>query len=146
MSKLPTQAWNKAKTSKNGSFHAWKYSWRTQRRCVGIFFVCEADGRGGGGERSYFRVLTTCKARVLRESYRRICVLIMSITSKTIDQRFWEGTKNIAVQGGTVSHDNISEIRKFIGLCRFSDIVCGFLFLLNNFPLQSFEYAPYSCV
>ena len=31
-------------------------------------------------------------------------------------------------------------------LCRFSDIVCGFLFLLNNFPLQSLEYATYSSV
>ena len=30
--------------------------------------------------------------------------------------------------------------------CRFSDIVCGFLFLLNNFPLQSLEYATYSSV
>ena len=31
-------------------------------------------------------------------------------------------------------------------LCRFSEIVCGFPFLLNNFPLQSLEYATYSSV
>ena len=54
--------------------------------------------------------------------------------------------KNMAAQGGTVSHDCILVIRKFGVLCRFSDIVCGFLFLLNNFPLQSLEYATYSCV
>ena len=52
--------------------------------------------------------------------------------------------KNMAVEGGTVSHYYILVIRKFIDLCRFSDIVCGFLFLLNNFPLQSLEYATYS--
>ena len=52
----------------------------------------------------------------------------------------------MAAQGGTVSHDCILVIRKFGVLCRFSDIVCGFLFLLNNFPLQSLEYATYSCV
>ena len=27
----------------------------------------------------------------------------------------------------------------------FPDIVCDLLFLLNNFPLQSLEYATYSC-
>ena len=52
----------------------------------------------------------------------------------------------MAVEGGTVSHYYILVIRKFIDLCRFSDIVCGFLFLLNNFPLQSLEYATYSSV
>ena len=31
-------------------------------------------------------------------------------------------------------------------LCRFPDIVYGLLFLLNNFPLQSLEYATYSCI
>ena len=52
----------------------------------------------------------------------------------------------MAAQGGTISYDCILIIRKFGVLCRFSDIVCGFLFLLNNFPLQSLEYATYSCV
>ena len=52
----------------------------------------------------------------------------------------------MAAQGGTISYDCILVIRKFGVLCRFSDIVCGFLFLLNNFPLQSLEYATYSCV
>ena len=46
--------------------------------------------------------------------------------------------KNMPVEGGTVSHYYILLIRKFIDLCRFSDIVCGFLFLLNNFPRHSF--------
>ena len=54
--------------------------------------------------------------------------------------------KNMAIEGGTVSQYYILVIRKFIDLCRFSDIVCGFLFLLNNFPLQSLEYATYSSV
>ena len=49
-------------------------------------------------------------------------------------------------QGGTVSHYYILVNRKFFGFCRFSDIACSFLFLLNNFPLQSLEYATYSCV
>ena len=33
---------------------------------------------------------------------------------KTIDQRFSEGTKNMAAQGRTVSHNYILVIRKFI--------------------------------
>ena len=51
----------------------------------------------------------------------------------------------MAAQGRTVSHYYILVIRIFLILCRFSDIVSGFLFLLNNFPLQSLEYATYSC-
>ena len=45
--------------------------------------------------------------------------------------------KNIAAEGGTVTHCYILVIRK----CRFSDILCGLLFLLNNSPLQSLECA-----
>ena len=47
----------------------------------------------------------------------------------------------MAIQGGTVSHYHILVIHNFFLLCRFSNMVCGFLFLLNNFPLQSLEYA-----
>ena len=54
--------------------------------------------------------------------------------------------KNMAVEGGTVSHYYILVIRKFIDLCGFSGIVCSFLFPLNNFPLQSLEYATNSSV
>ena len=52
----------------------------------------------------------------------------------------------MAVEGGTVSRYYILVIRKFIDFCRFSGIVCSFLFLLNNFPLQSLEYATNSSV
>ena len=51
----------------------------------------------------------------------------------------------MAVEGGTVSQYYILVIRKFIDLMSLY-IVCGFLFLLNNFPLQSLEYATYSSV
>ena len=132
-----TEAWNKAKTSENSSFHAWKYSWRTQRRCAGIFFGWEGDG-GGGEATSVFSQLAKRSARVLRESYRRICVLIMRITSKTIDQRFWEGTKNIAVQGGTVSHDNISVICKFIDFMSLFRHSVWFSFSVKQFPSAEF--------
>ena len=37
----------------------------------------------------------------------------------------------MAVEGGSVSHYFILVIRKFIGLCRFLDIVCGFLSFYN---------------
>ena len=50
----------------------------------------------------------------------------------------------MAVEDGTAFHYYILVIRKFIDFRRFSDIVCGFLFLLNNLPLQSLEYATYS--
>ena len=54
----------------------------------------------------------------------------------------------MAVERGTVSHYYILVIRKFnlLILCRFSDMMGGFLFLLNNFPLQSLEYETYSSV
>ena len=49
--------------------------------------------------------------------------------------------ENMAIQGGPVSHYYILVIHNFFLLCRFSNMVCGFLFLLNNFPLHSLEYA-----
>ena len=54
----------------------------------GFFSVGREMGGGGGEATSVFSQLAKRSARVLRESYRRICVLIMRITSKTIDQRF----------------------------------------------------------
>ena len=56
--------------------------------------------------------------------------------------------KTMAVEGGTVSHYYILlfKFANLLILCRFSDIVCGFPSLLNNFPLQSLEYATYSFV
>ena len=56
--------------------------------------------------------------------------LAKRITSKTKDQRFLGRNKIMAVENGTI-------------LCRFPDIVCGLLFLLNNFPSQSLECAAY---
>ena len=56
--------------------------------------------------------------------------------------------KTMAVQGGTVSYYYAFVISKFIdfmSLFRHGVCVCVF-FLLNNFPLQSLEYATYSCV
>ena len=47
---------------------------------------------------------------------------------------------------GTVSHYYNLEIANLLILCRCTDKVCGFLFLLNNFPQQSLEYATYSSV
>ena len=48
---------------------------------------------------------------------------------KNKDQRYWEGiNKNMAVQGGIVSHYFILVIRKFIDFMSLSDIVRGFLF------------------
>ena len=52
----------------------------------------------------------------------------------------------MAVEGGIVSHYYILVIRKFIDFLSLFDMVCGFRFLLNNFPLKSLEYATYSSV
>ena len=49
----------------------------------------------------------------------------------------------MAVEGGTLSRCYILVIRKFIDFMSLF-IVCGFLFLLKNFPLQSLEYATCS--
>ena len=46
----------------------------------------------------------------------------------------------MTVQGRTVSHYYILVIRKFIDfMSLFRQYICGFLFLLNNFPLRSLE-------
>ena len=72
----------------------------------------------------------------------QICVLmIMRITSKTKDQWFWEGTKHAVQRRDCFS---VFYLGNLLILCCFLDIVCSFLFLLNNFPLQSLEYATYS--
>ena len=36
------------------------------------------------------------------------------------------------------------QLANLLILCRFPDIVCGFLFLVNDFPPRSLEYATYS--
>ena len=46
-------------------------------------------------------------------SSKRICVLIMRITSKTIDQRFWKGTTTQRSKAGLFLHYYILVIRKF---------------------------------
>ena len=54
--------------------------------------------------------------------------------------------KKMAVEGGTISHYYIWYFANLLILSRFSGIVCGFRFLLNNFLRQSLEYATYSSV
>ena len=51
----------------------------------------------------------------------------------------------MADQAGTVSHYYILVIRNFFGFMSLFRHSVWFLFLLNNFPLQSLEYAIYSC-
>ena len=81
-------------------------------------------------------------------TWQQICVLIMRITSKPKDQWFWEGTKHAVRRRDCFA---VFYLGNLLILCRFLDIVCGFLFLLNNFPLQSLEikyatYSNYNCV
>ena len=78
------------------------------------------------------------------KSCQWICVLIMHIMSNTIDQRSWEGTKTWRSKVGLFLTIKFWQFANLWILFRFSDIVCGFLFLLSNFPLQSLEYATYS--
>ena len=108
--------------------------------------------------------------------YQRICVLIMRITSKTIlgillmnswDTQIYFFSNYYNFQSVYFEQINVLEKKQKHGgrrrdcfsllyfgnsqfycqiLCRFSDIVCGFPFLLNNFPLQSLEYVTYSSV
>ena len=81
-------------------------------------------------------------------SCQRTCVLIMRITSKIIDQRFWEGTKNMTVQGRTVSHYYILVIRKFIDFMSLFRHSVWFSFSVKQFPSAEFGiwFATYSCV
>ena len=68
------------------------------------------------------------------------------VFQKTIDQRPWEETRTWRLKAGLFLTIILWKFAHLLILCRFSDIVCGFLFLLNNFPLQSLEYATYRSV
>ena len=65
----------------------------------------------GGGGGSYFPYILLNESKRYSQrlqsdhqgSCQRICVLIMRITPKTKDQRFLRRSKNMAVEGGTVS-------------------------------------------
>ena len=57
-------------------------------------------------------------------------------------QRFWERKKKTRGSKAGRSRYFILATRKIFILCRFSD--SGFLFLLNNFRVQSLEYTAYS--
>ena len=100
--------------------------------------VLNGGGGGGGGLlpiHSLNRKLTTCKA-IGKGLPADLCSDHAHYV--TIDRN-----KNMAVEGWTVSHYYILVIREFIdfmSLFRHGQ-VCSFLFLLNNFPLQSLEYA-----
>ena len=84
--------------------------------------------RGGGGGGSYFPYILLNESKRYSQRLQRdhhgscqpICVLIMRITPKTKDQRFLRRSKNMAVEGGTVSQYCIYWFYQ----CRFS--VCGF--------------------
>ena len=86
-----------------------------------------------------FSQLAQRSARVLPADWRPDYAHYVKKHRLTVLRR----NKNIAAHGGTVPHYCIFVVRKF---CRFSDIVCRFLFLLKNFLLQSLEYATYGCV
>ena len=110
--------------------------------------IC-SGGEGGGGRycsynllneiQTMFSRLAQRSARVLPADWRPDYAHYVKKHRLTVLRR----NKNIAAHGGTVPHYCIFVVRKF---CRFSDIVCRFLFLLKNFPLQSLEYATYGCV
>ena len=114
--------------------------------------ICPRHRPGGGSYFPYILILMKskrCSHNLQSDqqgSCQRICVLIMRITSKIHRSTVLRENKNMAVEGGTVSHYYILVIRKFIDLMSLFRHICGFLFLLNNFPLQSLIYATYSSV
>ena len=55
-----------------------------------------------------------------------------------------EGTKSSRWKAGLFLPILFWKFANLLILCRFSDILCGFLFLLNNFFLQNLKYATYS--
>ena len=115
-------------------------------------FIFHIPGGGGGKlllihslQWNPNNVLTTCK-EISKGSCQQICVLITHIKSKTIDQRSWEETKTWWSKAGLfftiIYFGNWQIYWLFVALQTW----CGFLFLLNNFPLQSLEYATHSSI
>ena len=112
-------------------------------------------GGGGGWEGGYFPYILLNEIQTMFSQLAKQSAKVLPVDLYTDHAHYGKihrstvlrRNENMAVEGGTVSHYYILVIRKFIVLCRFSDIVCSFLFLLNNFPLQSWDMqhiAPYS--
>ena len=71
-------------------------------------------------------------------SCQRICVLIMRITSKSIDKRSQEETKKMTVEGGTVSHFYILVNREFVDFMSLLRHSVWFSFSVKQFPSAEF--------
>ena len=72
-------------------------------------------------------------------SCQRISVLIMRITSKIHRSTVLRRNKNMAVEGGTVSHYYILVISKFIDLMSLFRHSVWFSFSVKQFPSAEFD-------
>ena len=71
---------------------------------------------------------------------QQICVVIMRITPKTKDQRFWEGIKTRRSKAGLfLTIYLFLVIRTFIDFTSLFGHSLWFAFYFNDFPLQRLE-------
>ena len=114
--------------------------------------VLTRGGGGGGGSffpyillneiQTMFSLLAKRSARVLPADLCTDQAHYVKIHRLPVLRR----NKKMAVEGGTVSHFYILVIREFVDFMSLFRHSVWFLFLLNNFPLQSLEYATYRSV
>ena len=150
---IRTSFWPDSMPAKSHSFFLWlaMFNLTTMFELSTTSSMTDASGGAGGKLLPVHSlkwnpndVLTTCKAI----SKGLASGLVHWSCALRQNHRFngFEKKQIMAAQGETFSHYYILVNRNLFVLCRFSDIAYGFLFLLNNFPLQSVEYATYSCV
>ena len=109
--------------------------------------------RWGGGGGSYFPYILLNEIQMMASQLAKqsarvlpadLCTDNAHYVKNHISMVYYyyrEGTKTWRSKAGLFPIFIFWEFANLLILSHFSDILCGFLFLLNNFPLQSLENA-----
>ena len=106
-----------------------------QQQCAAEFFqeFCRVLGHTANQYKSQNLIPANCNLAFLRSFFFELRSEVMCSSCSSV--------------ASTTTMETIlplhKKTRRSKSRCRFSNKVCGFLFLLNNFPLQSLEYATY---
>ena len=113
----------------------------------------EVAGSGGVGGGSYFPYILLNEIQMMASQLAKQSARVLPADLCTDNAHYvknlismvWyyyrEGTKTWRSKAGLFPIIIFWEFANLLILSHFSDILCGFLFLLNNFPLQSLENA-----
>ena len=117
--------------------------WSKIDRWVHAENLCSVWNRGRGG--SYFPYILLNEIQTMFSQPADLCTDDAHYV-KNHRSTVLRKNKNMAVEGGTVSHYYIMVIRKFIDFMSLFRHVVWFSFSVKQFPFAELEYATYSSV